>query len=1443
VEKVSAMPIGTLLYRTSSNGQLYGLNQKELMTSKNGIMEHIYSGHTAIYVGKINGKDYIVEALAGGLQKTEAKYFIDESQGEKFLGAMIPKEASDLQRQMAVEIALALSEYHFSYDFDFHKQKGPRDGEWTCVGLTEKVYESADIRNPYNFSKLSYDNSYAVDITPDGYDDYSTYNSRGDTFSRSKEFSKINSYTNTILPAPEILGYNIGRQYKGDRYFFFPYTQFLQNSLKEVELDIDIGSENTFSIRPGYKSLPLVLKYTFINQPLSLFKKIGSYISDQKAVAYSADDNSYDMEVRDKESGKKESAKEELLSLSREEINTNTKLVTQDTLINSNNRDELNNLNDNKDNKKSVSEELQKNTDYIVKDIISADTFVLENDIQVTLASISLPKLADKIWQRDECKAKASINLVQRLLTNNEVRLMYSDRTSFDSSSRLLAYVYYKDKEVNDYKLLNNELIKLGLGDILNCNEAIYCDPYIHSKIEESSKYAKNNKLGIFSSTCEKENEGTVNRLSSLGKNLFKGISLKTNKIINNLGQVIKKPIDNTSNEDTSFSKSVENNNNSTINENDEITGSEEYNSSQEDASVDNNDTSRCIDKLLISAVYSTKQNDWIELYNNCDEDIDLAEVGVRLEKAVSTDNPGIIIRFNQMDDFSASNTIIKAHDTYIISRAEAVLNFNVDAVSLRDNFNLGDSGYSIYLANGPVSDLYDEDIIDLLGYGSSNYFRGTRPAVAIDDYYVLRRKADISSNTFNLYPQHNYSFNSIYNSGHNFQDYILLDTGLGYVEDEDESLGDDGDDDRNDDNNQDDGNDGDDNTGDNTNDDEVEDSNDEEEYNICIDELLISAVYTTAQDDYIEIFNNCDQSIDLVEAGIRLEKAISSEDPDILIRFNETTDYVAANTIIQPYSSYTISRQDANINFEPDAISQRNNFALSGDAYSIYLAKGPVSDPYDEDIIDLLGYGLANYYLGTGPASFIDDYNLLRRRVEMNSSASTLDIFHDYNLGGIYNSDDNFFDFIAISTDWNEADEDEFEGGDNEEDDNNVNIVSLWHLDTCFGDYIYNELNENYIYQNWQWSARPSSCVLKVNNREDILELPFSNDIDPNNMTILWDYQFENEYSRMNIELVTMEGDNLILTLSPYYIEITKPGHSKVRYDDYSLPLDNNWHRLALTTNISDSSLNIYLDNTILTTINLGQRLYELSSFKFMSDYVSSYLQIDEIAIFDKPVDEDYLNLLGDKISPYQPYNFVGSLDLKHSWNFIEGQGSIAYDTISSYNLNIDQAYWSNGINDYGVKLNELNNAVFSELLIDDNRKSFSLGFWYRNSAYPEEGRGRIMLKQGTNTKIGLKFTPYNSYLYYNHKEIPLSSYNAFIEHDDNWHYFVLTYDASNYSLKFYLDGMELYSDYKPWLDRSFDYMEIIQENWEFQLDEIKIYEGSLSEQLIYDTYQQKYY
>lgn len=272
----SALSPGTLLYRTSGSGLMYGYSSRELLGIKRGILQHIYPGHVGMYIGEEDGIHYVVEALAGGIVKTRAEHFVNEAADEKFIGAKIPKEANFSIRLKAVKIAKALAEKNLGYDFSFQKQKGPNNSDWTCVGLVEKIYESAGILNPNNLDELVYDSdNYAIDITPDGFDNISFINSEGDCFSSKREFSKIAARKNLILPPPEKIGFNAGRLYKGERYFFVPYTQFLQTSLKNEKVDIKLSSSfREKDIRGKTPTLGLMLRWSLVNNPLSSIKAI-----------------------------------------------------------------------------------------------------------------------------------------------------------------------------------------------------------------------------------------------------------------------------------------------------------------------------------------------------------------------------------------------------------------------------------------------------------------------------------------------------------------------------------------------------------------------------------------------------------------------------------------------------------------------------------------------------------------------------------------------------------------------------------------------------------------------------------------------------------------------------------------------------------------------------------------------------------------------------------------------------------------------------------------------------------------------------------------------------------------------------------------------------------------------------------------------------------------
>lgn len=272
----NALSPGALLYRTSGGGMMYGYSSRELLGIKRGVLQHIYPGHVGMYIGEEDGVHYVVEALAGGIVKTKAEHFVNEAAGEKFIGAKIPKGANFSMRLKAVKIAKALAEKNLGYDFSFQKQKGPNNSDWTCVGLVEKIYESAGILNPNNLDELVYDSdNYAIDITPDGFDNISFINSEGDCFSSKREFSKIAARENLILPPPERIGFNAGRLYKGERYFFLPYTQFLQSTLKNEKVDIRLSSSfKDKDIRGKTPTLGLMLRWSLVNNPLSSIKAI-----------------------------------------------------------------------------------------------------------------------------------------------------------------------------------------------------------------------------------------------------------------------------------------------------------------------------------------------------------------------------------------------------------------------------------------------------------------------------------------------------------------------------------------------------------------------------------------------------------------------------------------------------------------------------------------------------------------------------------------------------------------------------------------------------------------------------------------------------------------------------------------------------------------------------------------------------------------------------------------------------------------------------------------------------------------------------------------------------------------------------------------------------------------------------------------------------------------
>jgi len=662
-----AMPPGTLLYRTSSDGKMFGYSPDPLMGIDKGIIKDINSGHAAIYVGKIKGVDYIVEALGGGIVKTPAQYFVNTALGEKFLGAKIPRGLNSIQQAKVVALAKNLADANLAYDFDFKKQKGPASGEWTCVGLTEKLYESANISNPNNFGALEYDpNYYALDITPDGYDNKSVVNSEGDCFSKDFEFSKIARRTNMYLPAPEIIGYDAGLEHDGDRYIFLPYTQFLQPSLDNVNVDINLATSfNDESVRGKNSSTRIALRWSLINNPLSSLKTI---VAKVKEVA---------VNLKDKIFGG----------------NNETALVLNDS---------LNNSLDASSNK---------------------------------LAASTTKKAAKKKTAKKTTTAKAVA--AKKTTSAKKVAAKTTSTKSSASKSASLA------------KATTSSTKKTSINSAKSTNPKSTTTKSTVAKIiaPKATKTSKTVARSVNVKSPVTVNSAPVNLSNNTGTN----------------SNIVNIPANQNNNEDNSSdisttTDSVSDDDNSNPDEtasssDTETTDSDIASSSatSTDESPDNNTPIDYPKLAVINRIYSTGDNDFVELFNPTDHDFDLKTAEYRLEKTKTAVTPSLMMRIGDPDDGTyPGGTLIKAHDTYLIVRDDAN-NFyknQADAIATRSEFTWTGSGYTLYLGNGAISSSTDQNIIDAVGFGSdAQYFLGSGPAPEIIDNYVLTKTASTSDN------------------------------------------------------------------------------------------------------------------------------------------------------------------------------------------------------------------------------------------------------------------------------------------------------------------------------------------------------------------------------------------------------------------------------------------------------------------------------------------------------------------------------------------------------------------------------------------------------------------------------------------------------------------------------------------------------------------------
>jgi len=1045
-----AIEPGTLLYRSSSEGKIYGLNAENLIESKNGLVSKINSGHVAIYIGQEKGVHYVVEALADGIVKTPAHYFINRSENEVFLGAKIPKKSSAFQRARAVAIAKSLAQKQLDYDFNFSRQKGPMSGQWTCVGLAEKIYESANSLNPKRLSALEYDtNDYAVDITRDGFDDFSYYNSSKDVFSTKYEFSKISRVRDTILPAPEILGYNAGKEKNGNRYIFLPYTQFLQETLKSVDVDINLESEfKSSDIRGKTPSLRLVLSWSLVNNPISTVKEAGRRIvswfkGPEKKDAIVLSDIESDRELQESNHNlaywlDNNNQSDIDFSYSPTEING--------SLVDKNSEEEINSTEKNITllismiGSDGVNDWLEI-YNYGSKPIdLEEENIRLEKAVTADNPSIVLrfDSQSDGTYPGSRIIEPHSSYLIVREQADSEL-LKQADAIGFRSNFTWTGSGYTLYLATGAVRNDQDERIidKVGWGEArfyfgnqaapaIEENTALRRKAKADTKIEDILKNGEHYNLAPIYNSQDNYSDFLLWPMSGQEVEESEEVNISSQK-------EEEKSEENNINEEEDASQTEEDDNeekNQENNDEEEKESAEENNEEEEEKSVEEEDFEIT---LLISQIGTDGFNDYLEIYNYGEDDIDLAKEEIRISKAYQSDNFSIVLRFSESDDYSGES-IISANSSLMIirERASEELKEDADVVGLRAGFSWSGDGYTLFLSDGPVRSGDDERIIDKVGWGKARFYQGT-PADEIEPLHILKRKALVSSKVkdlleggdhFNLAPK--------YNSFHNGFDFLLLplsEDEENEEEEEDESVEENNEEEEKEEDVEE-NNDEEDNEEKNGEEEEGVEENNEEEEEIVEEEeieitLLISQIGTDGFNDYLEIYNYGEDDIDLAKEGIRISKAYQSDNFSIVLRFSESDDY-SGESIIPANSSLMITREKASEELKEDAdvIGLRDEFSWTGDGYTLFLSDGPVSSGDDERIIDKVGWGDAQYFYTLATYVIEKDHILQRKALPDSKYEDMLEGGDHYNLAPKYNSLNNAFDFLLLPLNENEEEE-----------------------------------------------------------------------------------------------------------------------------------------------------------------------------------------------------------------------------------------------------------------------------------------------------------------------------------------------------------------------------------------------------------------------------------
>jgi micrococcal nuclease len=103
-----------------------------------------------------------------------------------------------------------------------------------------------------------------------------------------------------------------------------------------------------------------------------------------------------------------------------------------------------------------------------VESVIDGDTLALASGARVRLIGVDAPetRFSPRSDGKDQPQARDALAFAEQAVEGRRVRLEF-DKERTDKYGRILAYVWYLDRENGEELLLNEELIRAGLARVL----------------------------------------------------------------------------------------------------------------------------------------------------------------------------------------------------------------------------------------------------------------------------------------------------------------------------------------------------------------------------------------------------------------------------------------------------------------------------------------------------------------------------------------------------------------------------------------------------------------------------------------------------------------------------------------------------------------------------------------------------------------------------------------------------------------------------------------------------------------------------------------------------------------------------------------------------------------------------------------------------------------